>query len=135
MACSRAGVARARRESGFLIYGVGGLQTRQSGGGALAREVDEGFRRADARLAAAKIFHHLVVLTINFLAILAPMGEKSGLFLFSRRGDIYVIGRAEAQGLAAAIDLEVVEPKASAAGYVSAKRQNAGHLVIQVGID
>src|SRR4051794_30372440 len=88
---------RPRKAAGLLEPG----EARR----ARARKAHECLRRRAAAFASAKGLHHLVVLPINAFAVLAFVGEQSGLLLFANGGDIDVIRRMEAHRLSAKIDL------------------------------
>src|SRR4051794_24734390 len=122
---------RARRNSEIAAGLPEPGEARRAG----ARKAHECLRRRAAALASAKGLHYLVVLPIDAFAVLAFVGEQSGLLLFANGGDIDVIRGMEAHRLGAEIDLVVEQLEAAPTGQPRPIGQDAGGLMIEVRVD
>lgn len=67
--------------------------------------MDERFGGLNAGFTPAKALHHLMVLAIDFLSVLAPVGEQGLLLFLPYGGDVNVNARLESLGLRTGIDL------------------------------
>src|SRR6266436_1459604 len=95
----------------------------------------ERFRSCRAGFPAAKTLHHLMVATVDFLAVLTLVGKQGCLLLLPYRSDVNVIGRMKAHRLRAEIDFVVKQIEAAPAGQPGAKGESAGGLMVQVSVD
>src|SRR5260370_38549399 len=95
----------------------------------------ECFRSGRAGFPATKSLHHLMVTTVDLLAVLTLVGKQSCLLSLPHRSDVNVIGRMKAHGLGAEIDFVVKQLESAPAGQPGSKGESAGGLVVHWSVD